>query len=323
MSKTLKEVYALRQLRERASKIDDSEVIAESRATTLILEAFNQKQMNAAIDIVKKLKSFNFGNLTALAKARDKAVNDVTKVLAGQKEQGVVRKIVALFKSEPENPLVDVLAFANALHNFFGQFEQYITALGPKDESQTLGSVITGLDDKELASNINNDNLGDDEKKQLANLQKLIINGLKPDGLLANVGKNWIDKYLGGRAGLKQLAQDMLKVSVKDLKTISASVEAALKDIDAVGQAAAGAAQQSASTSTPSTGSSATTGTSSPSSSKSTKEPDKSGPTSSEDYKQAESIFSHIENDVNVDKDDAIDVIRALIKSKKFMGSVG
>jgi hypothetical protein len=213
----------------------------------LILEAFDKQQMAAAIDIVKKLKAINFGALTSLAQARDAAVSDVTAVLGGGGSQGLVRKIVNLFKSNKENPLVDVLAFADALNNFFAQFSQYVTALGGEaGGDQTLGTIVTGKSPDELEDLGAIKALGGEEKKKLAELQRVIVNGLKPEGALANIGKNWIDKYMKGKTGLGALAKDLMKMTVKDLNAISTNVTSGLKNAEAVGQAAAGAAQQGA-----------------------------------------------------------------------------
>jgi hypothetical protein len=311
MSKTLKEVYELRKLRNKIAVVDDQKVINENKRTALIMEAFNNQQMEAAIDIVKKLKSFNFGNITALAQARDNAVRDVTKTLAGNKEQGLVRKIVNLFKSEEENPLVDVLAFAGALNSFFKLFSQYVTALGVKDESQTLGSVVTGMDDAELKQLSSIHSLSSENKEKMAELQKVILQGLKPEGLLAKLGKNWVTKYMGGKQGLKQLAQDMLKMSVKDLNALTKSVTDALKNVDAVGQAAAGAAQQASTGTTSSTSGEAS----------SSSEPSKgTGPNAEpEAAKHADAVYSSVKDSVqDVKEDDVKKVIDALIKAGKL-----
>lgn len=262
MVRTLKEQYETKQvhrLQERLAPID-RKVMVELKwdaRDRLILEAFDKQQMAAAIDIVKKLKTINFGTLQSLAQARDAAITDVTKVLAGDKSQGLIRKIVNLFKSDKENPLVDTLAFAEALHNFFTQFTQYVTALGGGDKDITLGAAVTGQsgEDKEIvdfAAAVKNKN------PKANDLQKIIINGFKPEGALANISKNWIDKYMKGKKGLQQLANEMFGMKMGDLQTVSQSVVNGLKNTDAVGQAAAGAAQQAAVSTTGTTGSTVT-----------------------------------------------------------------
>lgn len=263
MAGTLKEQYEAKQVRRLQERLGpiDRKVMSELKwdaRDQLIFEAFDKQQMAAAVDIIKKLKAIDFGALTSLAQARDAAVNDVTKVLAGDKSQGLIRKIVGLFKSDKENPLVDVLAFSQALNNFFGQFSQYITALGGGKDDQALGTIVTGKSPEELADLNAIKGLGGEEKKKLGDLQKVILNGFKPEGALANLGKNWIDKYMKGKKGLQMLAQDMLKMTVKDLTNIGTNVTNSLKNADAVGQAAAGAAQQGAVASTGSTGAGAT-----------------------------------------------------------------
>lgn len=261
MAQTLKKQYEARQVRRLQERLNvvDRHVITELRIDPrdrLIIEAFDKQQMAAAIDIVKKLKTIEFSALNSLRAARDAAVADTTKVLSGSAEKGLVRKIVGLFKSEKENPLVDTLAFASALNNFFDQFVQYVSALGgvqdtagggpKKGGDQTLGTIITGKSADELGDVLSVGGLGGEEKKKLAEFQKVIINGLKPEGALAKIGKNWIDKYMKGKKGLQQLANEMMKMTVHDLDAVAKSVSAGLKNASAVGQAAAGAASQAA-----------------------------------------------------------------------------
>jgi hypothetical protein len=256
MAITLKEQHRVKSLKKKLLEID-RKVVSEVKENTrelMILEAFDKQQMAAAVDIIKKLKTLNFGSLTTFAQARDAAVADVTKVLSGDKSQGIVKKIVNLFKDKKDNPLVDVLAFSDALQNFFEQFSQYVTALGGDDDSQTLGTAVTGKSADELADLSAVKGLGGEEKKKLAQLQKIIVNGLKPQGALANIGKNWVDKYLKGSGGLRSVAKELINMSVKDLNAIAKNVAASLKNTDAVGQAAAGAAEQASVETTGTTG---------------------------------------------------------------------
>ena len=258
MSNSLKKIHTQKKLIELQNKLKrvDESVINDFVTENLIYEAFDKQQMSAAVDIIKKLKSIDFKSLTSLSQARDIAVAEVTKVLGGSKDQGIVRKIVSLFKDEKENPLIDTLAFADALHNFFTQFTEYINALNSsnKDKNATLGSVVTGKSQDELDDMGSIDNLGTEEKKKLADLQSVIVKGMKPEGALANIGKNWVDKYMKGKKGLSQLAKDLLKMSVKDLQQVSNSVTSSLKNTKSVGEAAAGAAEQGTVSSTASTG---------------------------------------------------------------------
>jgi len=250
--RTLKEQYAVKTLKTKLRKIDENMLL--EGPDRLIVEAFNKQHMAAAIDIVKKLKSFNFGSLSSLSSARDAAINDVTAVLAGDKNVGIVRRIVNLFKNRKENPLLDVIAFADAMKNFFEQFTQYMTTLS-SDDQQTLATVVTGKTPEELRNAETITGLAGEQKKQLQNLHKIITNGFKPSGTLANVSKNWIDKYLGGRGNLKQLAGQMMAMKVSELKQIAVNVSESLKNVGAVGQAAANASTQETITSTGSTGS--------------------------------------------------------------------
>lgn len=257
-------------LKAKLSTIDEGMRSSFDERDSLILEAFDKKQIAAAVDIVKKLKAINFGPITSLAQARDAAVGDVTKVISGQDTRGLVRRVIDMFKDDKENPLVDSLAFADAVNNFFSQFTQYVAALGGEaGDDQTLGTIITGLGEEELADATSINGLGAEAKKKLSDLQRVIVNGMKPEGNIAKAGKNWVDKYMKGRKGLQQLAKDMLKVKLGDVKSIASSVTTSLKNVEAVSQAAAGASQQATAQTTGSTGtnsstsSQASTGTSS------------------------------------------------------------
>jgi hypothetical protein len=268
-TKTLKSLHESTQiikLKERLQIVDRRIINSLNSVSNddLIFEAFDKKQMSAAIDIVKKLKALNFGALTTLSQARDAAINDVSKVLAGTNSSGLVNKIINLFKSEKDNPLVDTLAFANATNNFFGQFSQYMTALGGGDQNsdQTLSFITTGKSADELADVSSINGLGAEEKKKLGDFQKVVVNGFKPDGALSKVSQTWVDKYMKGTKGLKLLAKEMLGVNVKDLNVIANNVTNNLKNVSSVGQAAAGASQQATAGSTGTTGTSTSTSSS-------------------------------------------------------------
>lgn len=263
MAKTLKEQYEnkrVRRLKERLGQID-RKVMVEMKLEArdrLILEAFDKQQMAAAIDIVKKLKAINFGKLQVLAQARDAAVEDVTRTLGGNKSQGLVRKIIDLFKGSKENPLVDALAFSEALKNFFDQFTQYATELGTTSGSTNikvpLSQIITGKDNVDLAVAGAIKGLDDASLKKLKDLQNVITTGFKPEGALAKIGRNWIDKYLKGRKGLQELARQIVGMSLQDLNVMAKSVSGSLQNVDAVGEAAAGASEQGAIGTTGTTG---------------------------------------------------------------------
>lgn len=331
MSNTLKEQFrdkTLNRLQERL-RLVDKHVIAELKMTsraTKIYEAFDKQQMAAAIDVVKKLKSINFGGLTALAQARDAAIADVTKVLSGSKSTGLIRRIVDLFSDSKENPLVDALAYSDALKNFFDQFTQYVIALGTDlDDEATLGAIVTGksAEDVEDLSSVNA--LEGDAKKKLGDLQNVIIRGLKPSGTLAAVGKNWIDKYLKGKKGLKQLASDIVKMKLKDLKAISENVSSSMKNAEAVGQAAAGAAQQGTLGTTQSTGSEPTQQTGASAGSKSSKPGTVApgaqvpGTTNDNSSKLAQAVFNDIRSDFDdVDEKTVMSVLQTLASNNKL-----
>jgi len=260
MSKTLKEQFGKKNkvinLKEKLKPINRKLLSNPDMRSIMIYEAFDKLQMKAALDILKKLKGIDFGAMTSLSQARDLAVRDVTKVLSGSKETGMIRRIVDLFKDDKENPLVDAMAFASALNNFFGVFAEYMDALPNASDEKTLGAIVTGKEEKDLSTSDIVGGLDNDRKKKLSELQNLILTGFKPEGdMIAKLGKSWIDKYLKGKKGMQQVAKDLLKMTLKDLKSIANSVTSSFQNINSVADAVAGAASQGA------TGSSSTTGT--------------------------------------------------------------
>lgn len=274
--KTLKQQYKqklfINELSERLSKADEKLqlVIEENKKIDLILEDFNQEQMKQATDLLKKLKSINFSNLEILTKARDAAINDVTAALSGSEEKGLIRKIVTLFTNKKENPLIDAIAFTDAIQNFFSSFSQYANSIAGSETEKTVSELITGKTKDELEDLQSVNKLGSEEKKKLDNIKNLIYKGFRPEGKLANISKNWIDKYLGGKKGLDTLANQIISMKAKDLKSVINTTTETLKTVDNVGQAVAAASEKSATPSSPTTGSEETTTTSSTQKTKST-----------------------------------------------------
>lgn len=260
--KTLKERYESKQIEDLSARLP---VISESmREDALILEAFDKAQMAAAIDIIKKLKTINFNQLESLKQARDVAVNDVNRVLGGQRDKsgtGVIRTIINLFKNkdDKDNPLIDALAFSSALNNFFSVLPEFIDANltgSETSDDESFGKALVGLEPSEISTI---SGVESDKKKKLQDISNVIINSLKPEGTLAKVGISWLNKYMKGKKGLQSLANELIKMSVKNLKALSSNITSTLSNVNSVGQAAVGAAQQAAAPTTKTSGSEQTT----------------------------------------------------------------
>lgn len=245
---TLQERYTVKrsQIKESLLKAERKLKERDALIESLILEEFDENMMQQANQIVKGLLSLDFGNagLNSFASARDAAVKDVDKVRAGKSNRGVIRRIISMFKDQKENPLVDVLAFCNALYEFFRQYRSYIeshkgTAENPDELS--VQELLTGLSAEDVTATQAAAAAGANTETQqnLKTLQQIIIKGLKPKGILAQVGKTWTSKYF--KNNFKQLAQEIMNANVGELDKIATDVEGALKNSQAVGQAAAGA----------------------------------------------------------------------------------
>lgn len=246
-------------------------VLEENKRIDLVLEAFDKKQMTLATDILKKLKALNFQGLQTLAKGRDAAISDVTAALTNSQEKGLVRKIVNLFSKEKENPLVDSIAFASAVQNFFEMFGQYTSALAGDDAEKSISELVTGKSKDELDDLNAVQNLGEEEKKKIKNIKNLITKGFKPEGKLASISKNWIDKYLGGSKALDTLGNEILDMKVGDLKTVINNSAESLKTVDSVSQSLVAASTQTTTPTNSTTGSEQAASTKSTSGTSSTK----------------------------------------------------
>jgi len=271
---SLKQKYAKKLLTESISErisLADKKVLKalnENKKLDLILEKFDQQQMAQATDLIKKLKSLDFSKFKTLSQGRDKAISDVTAALSGQ--GSLVKKIIGLFSSEKENPLVDSLAFTGAMYNFFSTFSQYVKSIAGEDTDKTLMELVTGKTEDELGDISAVSGLGQEEKKKIDNIKKLIARGMKPEGKIINFSKNWIDKYLNGKEGLETLSDEMLKIKVKDLQAVIADTTNSLKTVNSVNDSVANASEKQTTPTSSTTGSEKSTTTSTSQSTKPT-----------------------------------------------------
>lgn len=244
---TLNERYRRKQVAQLKERMDSRDVLIEQ----LILEKFDKETARQATLVIKALNSLDFGaaGLKTLAAARDAAVQDANRALGGKSNQGVLRRIIGLFKDGGAgNPVVDSIAFANAVSNFFETFNEYLE--GYKGKVQAGGGDADEMSVQQLVTGVSPDQASvadaaaaaeGDAKENLKLLQQVITKGLKPDGALAQVGKTWQKKYLKNNWG--QLAQDIMQAKVGEVQKVGKESMAALKNSSAVGQAAAGAQQ--------------------------------------------------------------------------------
>jgi hypothetical protein len=273
---TLKQKYMKNALTEKLMHrivSADNKVLSalnEQKKHELILEDFNKQQMAQATDVINKLKSLNFSGLQSLTQARDKAISDVTAALTNSSEKGIVRKILNLFSDQKENPLVDALAFTGAVYNFFQVFSQYVKSIAGNDTEKSILELVTGKTKDELDDINAVQGLGKEEKTKIDNIKKLIAKGLKPEGKINLISKNWVDKYLGGKSGLENFSNELVNVSVKDLQTIINDTTNSLKTIESVNDSVANASEKSTMPSSSTTGSEKSTSAEKTSSTKQT-----------------------------------------------------
>lgn len=234
---TLRQRYNKRHLNEvhrRLSLIDKNHQLFE----TLILEAVD---MDQAVSLIKKLKAIDFNELTTLSAARDAAVKDVNAAIGGRKDQGLIRKLAGLFKSEKENPLVDALGFMAALNKLFIDMAKFLDAHSVKTDNAdelSVQELITGVKPEDFEQGITN-TTSPESKQALNDLQNFIISDLKPSGALAKLGKSYVNKYM--KNDIKGLARDLMKANVGNIKQIAKNVTSNLQNASAVAQQAAGA----------------------------------------------------------------------------------
>jgi hypothetical protein len=218
-----------------------SKVLLEAQRERLILEKFDRNTLKAVVNLVSRIKGINFGGLTSLEQARNAAVNDASRALAGMGTGSLINRLKQLFGKG--DPLADPLSFAASMNTMFGDMKEFLGALGATgQEGQTVEDAIAGED-------------GDPEKSKM--LMKIISNGIKP----TKGSSNWVRRYL--KKNLKSVAQEIASMQVSDLLKVAETAADATKNAKAAQQAAAGAGQAATKGTEPSSGTSPTSGTTS------------------------------------------------------------
>jgi hypothetical protein len=197
---TLKQQYdarKLQRLQERVSKADQ-QVLTETRAARLILEAMDEEDLNKATQIIDKLRGMKGKGVGTLDTAIDKAVSELNKYTGG----GPLTKAWAKLKSKVgiDNPLVKVMTFANALETGLKQIPQIL--------KNNIGEIKPDMADKSIA-----DALGEDEEKKKIVTQN-ILKALSPKGIFGAFKKvPYVDN-------MQVLAQDIMTAPLKAINTV-------------------------------------------------------------------------------------------------------
>lgn len=204
MAQKLKDKYQQKLNEERAAY----------RKHQIILENFDQATADKTLKLMKQLNAIKWPNeLPSFKYATKKAIAELKSILSGAgRGKNLFDKIVGLFKSEKENPVVDVVAYISAISSFFNVMGKLTDALeGSNQENATVGQII-----------------GNDETISINDQQfnNIIKKGLKPEGSMANIKTNWLQKYMGNDTDA--VAHEISNMSPKALKDFSLSLQNSL-----------------------------------------------------------------------------------------------
>lgn len=230
------------------------------RKQKALLEAFNQQTVDEAVHIIKALQSIDFSTagMKSLASARDTAIQDVDSIVSGQSQRGIVQRFASMFtKNADKNPLLDVLAFCDALRNFFIGLAKYVdarkTGIDNPNDKLLKNIVLKNAETPSIESMTN-------DKKQLKMLQDLIINGLKPEAYLKKVAsKAWQQKYIKNKYA--DIAKDVMNSSVGNIEKIAADINEKFENVSTIARNALNAGGATSKNSVGTTGTQQATGT--------------------------------------------------------------
>ena len=204
-------------LKEKLQRVDET---INQFYTEVITEAFDQETAKKSIALIKQLNSIQWPpELAQFKNASKSAIAELQGIFAGGgRQQSGFAKLVSMFKRS-DNPYIDVIAYANAIHQFFTVIQQYSEAAGEAGQD-TLGQVF---------------------KNNEKTFAKIVQKGLKPEGLIAKFGTNWMKKYMKNDPELKNLTTSLMKLPLAKLKEVSASIEEKLSNIDEISNSVAAA----------------------------------------------------------------------------------
>lgn len=278
MTTSLKERYEQKQITRLQMKVRRIDRLMNEGKLYLVSEAFDKKQMESALDIIKKLKAIDFGKIKPLNDAKNACIKDITAAMGAEKGEksgkikGFFKKM--LKRNVSDNPLIDALAFADSIKNFFEDFNTFIKGvIDEKYKNESLKAAIekqfgfesqteslkkrytkflfeeTPVDkpdalgqDKALRDKEDKDK---EKEKFMSDMEKIIKKGLAPSAEELK-GSKWIDKYLKGDAGIKAVVQSVMELKPSELEAAAKSSEAAFKTAEEVGRSAVGAGTQTA-----------------------------------------------------------------------------
>lgn len=234
-------------LKLKLSRIDENYVM---------LEAIDRELLSQVTRLVKQLKGIDFGVMPTFSSARDAAIQDATAALAGTSKAGFVRKILSLFKNK-ENPLTDVVAFADAIKNFFAAMNSFIEA----HKVDRNGNEIDYQGNNKDWSSVQ-ELIAGDSNEATKNLQKIVKDALKPDSRISRISKNWLTKYL--KNGVDGIVRDVMNADVSAFQQTAMNVKNSLKNSQDAVSAVTAASNTTGGSTTPSAQTAPTNGTEQP-----------------------------------------------------------
>jgi len=184
--------FLISELKTRISVIDKKLILQEkirnANTTLLLREVFDQTTANDAIALIERLNAIKWpmhsptdvtDPFILFRTATKSAIAELQQIFSGKdRSKNLFDKIIGLFKKEKDNPLVDVIAFANMLFSFFTLMYKFLSAMGG-DDDQTVEEII-GINGKNT-------------------LTAIVQKGIKPQsGIIQKLGTNWTKKYLQG-----------------------------------------------------------------------------------------------------------------------------
>jgi len=216
MAITLKEQHTHKKLQiltERVKAID-TQIINENRAANLLLEAMDQGDLDKASAIIDQLTAIKGKGLPSVDNAVAQATAEINKFTGGGPIAGALSKLKG--KLGFDNPLVKILALANALETGFKQVPQIIKnnvgQLTPEQADQTLEQIANSAQSAGKAT-VSGGKVTDSAENVKTTLVTNVLKALKPKGFFSSFKKiPYID--------MNALADELTKVPLKNLNAI-------------------------------------------------------------------------------------------------------
>lgn len=231
---TLKEKYNHNRINVVTKKIRliDEITLKENKSAQLIIEAMDEKDLNAATQVIEKLRRLKTKNVAALNVAIDAAEAEINKYTGG----GPLTKAWSKLKGVVgfNNPLVKYMTFANMLEAGFRQIPTIIKnnvgdiQVTDTDKSKSLNDLVT--DETKKKTLINNmlkalspgGLFGAFKKVPYVNKQEL-VNSLMSTPVIDL--SEMVKIINGGGADSQQIAQDMKDIASSGSGTTTKQTE--------------------------------------------------------------------------------------------------